>query len=164
MFDKFGEMDSCKELNELAENLFNEEDTESIRTMAKENGIPKEYVDLYLSGDIPYLCDAETAALGKLELESKELKLKGLMLDWVEYIKSLCMENDLIAHQVRKKGKTLKGCMAALLKYSFNNRIQVDKEVVKEARISASRVDFGVPGMGEAKKLIRDYYLGGARK
>ena len=34
MFDKFGEMDSCKEINELAENLFNEGDTESIKAMS----------------------------------------------------------------------------------------------------------------------------------
>ena len=39
MFDKFGEMDSFGEINELADNLFNEGDTASIKTMAKENGI-----------------------------------------------------------------------------------------------------------------------------
>ena len=82
MFDKFGEMDSCKEINELAENLFNEGDTESIRTLAEENGIPEDYVDLYLNGDIPYLCDAQTAAMGKLDIESKKLKMKGLMIFW----------------------------------------------------------------------------------
>ena len=65
MFDKFGEMDSFGEINELADNLFNEGDTASIKTMAKENGIDKEYVDMYLAGDIPVLCDAMTAALGK---------------------------------------------------------------------------------------------------
>ena len=64
MFDKFGEMDTFGEINELAENLFNEGDTASIKTMAKENGIDKEYVEMYLSGDIPVLCDAMTAALG----------------------------------------------------------------------------------------------------
>ena len=161
MFDKFGEMDSCKDINELAENLFNEGDTESIKAMAKENGIPEDYVDLYLNGDIPYLCDAETAALGKLDIESKKLNLKGLMQDWVEYTKSLCMENDLMAHQVRKKGKSLKDCMATLLVYSFQRRISIDKEIVKAAKITANRVYFGTPGMGEAKRLIREYYLGG---
>ena len=45
MFDKFGEMDSYKEINELAENLFNEGDTDSLRVMAKENGIPDDQVD-----------------------------------------------------------------------------------------------------------------------
>lgn len=163
MFEKFGEMDSSKDINELAENLFNEGDTDSIKIMAAENGIPEDFVKLYLEGDIPCLCDAETAAIGKLDVESKALKLKGLMVDWVEYIKSLCMESDLMAHQVRKKVKSLKECMAVLLTYSFQNRISVDKEIIKAAKISASKVDFGVPGMGEAKKLIREYYLGGAR-
>ena len=116
-------------INELAENLFNEGDTESIRIMAEENGIPEDYVELYINGDIPYLCDAQTAAMGKLDVESEKLKMKGLMLDWVEYIRGACMEDDLIAHQVRKKGKSLKGCMAALLTYSFENRISVDKEL-----------------------------------
>lgn len=39
MFEKFGELNSFGEINELAENLFNEGDTESLRAMAKENGI-----------------------------------------------------------------------------------------------------------------------------
>lgn len=81
MWDKFGEMGSSEEINELAENMFNEGDTDSIRILAKENGIPEEYADLYISGDLPYLCDAQTAAMGKLDIESEQLKLKGLMLD-----------------------------------------------------------------------------------
>ena len=92
MFDKFGEMDSYKEINELAENLFNEGDIDSLRVMAKENGIPDDFVEMYLEGAIPELCDSTTAALGKLDVEAARLKLNGLMLDWVEYIKGLCME------------------------------------------------------------------------
>lgn len=76
---KFGEMSSYKEINELAENLANEGDSESLREMAKENGIPEDFVDLYLEGDIPNLCDALTAAVGKLEVEAADLKLTGLM-------------------------------------------------------------------------------------
>ena len=163
MWDKFGEMGSSEEINELAENLFNEGDTDSIRILAKENGIPEEYADLYISGDLPYLCDAQTAAMGKLDIESEQLKLKGLMLDWVEYIRGLCLEDERIAYQVRSKEKSLKDCMARLLKHSFQNRISVDKEIVKAAGISASRVDFGIPGMGEAKKMIKEYYLGGTK-
>jgi len=53
MFDKFGEMDSYKEINELAENLFNEGDTDSLRVMAKENGIPDDFVEMYLDYAIP---------------------------------------------------------------------------------------------------------------
>lgn len=57
--------------------------------------------------------------------------------------------------------KSLKDCMATLLVYSFQRRISIDKEIVKAAKITANRVDFGTPGMGEAKRLIREYYLGG---
>ena len=53
--------------------------------------------------------------------------------------------------------------MAVLLKYSFENRVTVDKKIVQEAGIKAGRVDFGIPGMAEAKKMIKDYYLGGMK-
>ena len=45
MFEKFGEMNSYKEINELADNLFNEGDTESLRIMPKENGIEEDCVE-----------------------------------------------------------------------------------------------------------------------
>lgn len=108
MFEKFGEMSSCREINELAENLLNEGDIQNLKVMAQENGIPEDYVEMYQSGDIPYLCDAVTAAMGKLDVECGSLKLAGLMNDWVEYIRGLCMEDEMVAHQVRKKGKSLK--------------------------------------------------------
>lgn len=40
MFDKFGELNSSAEINELAENLFNEGDVGSLKAMTEENGIP----------------------------------------------------------------------------------------------------------------------------
>ena len=40
MFEKFGEFDSCEEINELSVNLSNEGDTDSIYALAQENGIP----------------------------------------------------------------------------------------------------------------------------
>lgn len=160
MFEKFGEFTSFQEINELAENLFNEGDTESLRVMAKENGIQKDFVEMYLQGDIPVLCDPLTAALGKIDVEAAELKPKEIMEDWVEYLRGQCMENDLLAHQVRKKGKSLKGCIAALLKWSFGNQHQIDKEIIKAAGITAGRVTLGIPGMARAKKIIMDYYMG----
>ena len=163
MFDKFGEMSSYTEINELAANLLQEGDIDSLKELAKENGIPDDYVEMYLEEMIPALCDATSAAIGKIDVECAELKPKELMLDWVEYIKGLCMENEMIAHHVRKKGKTLKGCIAVLLSYSFKNQITVDKAIIKAAGVSAGKVTFGIPGMAKAKELIRDYYMGGAK-
>lgn len=160
MFDKFGEMDSFEEINELAENLINEGDLASLKEMAKENGIPEEVVQLYLDMDIPVLCDPLTAALGKIEIECAELKPKEIMEDWVEYLKGQCMENEQITFQVRKKGKCLKGMIGALLKWSFGHQQQIDKDIIKAAGVSAGRVTLGIPGMGRAKKIIRDYYMG----
>lgn len=164
MFEKFGEMSSYTEINELAANLLQEGDIDSLKELAKENGIPDDYVGMYLEEMIPTLCDATSAAIGKIDMECAELEPKELMLDWVEYIKGLCVENEMIAHQVKKKGKTLKGCIAVLLTYSFKKQINVDSAIVKAAGINASKVTFGVPGMAKAKELIRDYYLGGSRK
>ena len=161
MFDKFGEMDSYKEINTLAENLFNEGDIESLRNMAKENGITEDFVELYLQGDIMELCDAETAAYGKIDVEVAELKLKGIMEDWVEYLRVQISENELLAHRVRTKGKSLKGC---ILKWSFKNRVPVDKEILKAAEVTAGKVTLGIPNMGKAKEIIRNYYLGGEKE
>lgn len=160
MFDKFGEMNSYKEINELADNLFNEGDQESLKEMAKENGILQEFVEMYLQGDIPVLCDPLTAALGKIDVEAEELKPKEIMEDWVEYLRGQCMENEILAHQVRKKGKSLKGCIAALLKWSFANQIPIGQDILKEAGVKAGKVTLGIPGMARAKKIITDYYMG----
>lgn len=163
MFEKFGELNSFGEINELAENLFNEGDTESLKAMAKENGIQNEFVQMYLQGDIPVLCDPLTAALGKIDVEVAELKPKEIMEDWVEYLRGQCMENEILAYQVRKKGKSLKGCIAALLKWSFSNRQQIDKDIIKAAGASVYNVTLGIPGMAKAKKIITDYYMGGEK-
>lgn len=160
MFDKFGELNSYTEINELAENLFNEGDEKSLREMAKENGIQKDYVDLYLQGELPALCDQLTAALGKIDIEVKELKPKEIMEDWVEYLRGQCMENDLLSIQVRKKEKSLKGCIAVLLTWSFKNQQPVNGDILKAAGVSAGRVTMGIPGMARAKQIITDYYMG----
>ena len=42
MFDRFREMDSYEEINELAKNLLEEGDVSNIFLLAKENGISKD--------------------------------------------------------------------------------------------------------------------------
>ena len=78
----------------------------------------------------------------------------------MEYLRGQCLENEILAFQVRKKGKTLKGCIAALLKWSFGHQIPIEKEILKEAGVSAGRVTLGIPGMAQAKKIITEYYMG----
>lgn len=160
MFEKFGEFNSYQEINELAVNLSNEGDVNSIKELAKENGIPEEIADLFIGGDIEMLCDAMTAAYGKIDVECKELKTEEIMADWADYIKACCFSSEEMAAAVRTKGKTLEGCIATLLKWSFGHQKTINGKILKEANIKANKVTLGIPGMGTAKKLIREYYMG----
>lgn len=159
MFDLFGEFNSVEEMNKAAEGFKNEGDIESLKKMAAENGIDEAFADMYASGAMPELCDVAMAAIGKITVEAQELKPVEIVEDWTEYVKASCMENEELAAAVRRKGKSLKGCIAVLLKWSFQNCYAVDKEIVKAAGVSAT-VKMGIPGMGRAKKLIKEYYLG----
>ncbi|MDO4647941.1 MAG: hypothetical protein Q4B26_04760 [Eubacteriales bacterium] len=159
LYECFGEMDSFEEINELAENLLNEGDNESIYKMAEENGIDREYVDMYVEGETLFLCEADMAAMGKLTVEVGQVKLSGIFEDWLEYIRTECLESPEMAIAVRRRGKSLKGCLAKLLKWSFGHQVEVDKAILSAAKVTASRVTLGIPNMGTAKKIIRKYYL-----
>lgn len=160
MFDLFGEFDSAAELNAAAEGLKNEGDIENLKKLAVENGIEEAFADMYIQAGLPELCDVAMAAIGKITVEAAELKPVEIMEDWTEYIKASCIDDENLAAAVRKKGKTLQGCIAELLKWSFKNSYEVDKDIVKAAGVGNARVKMGIPGMGRAKKLIREYYLG----
>ncbi len=163
MFDLFGELNSAEDMNQLAGNLLKEGDIDSIRRLAGENGIDTEIAQAFIDGEIPFLVDEMTAAIGKLDIEAEELKPKEIMEDWVQYIKSQCMDDSDMAAAVRKEGKSLKGCIAELLKWSYKNMYDIPDEVIKAAGISSAKVKLGIPGMGTAREIIRKYYLGGKR-
>lgn len=160
MWDKFGYMASAEDINELADNLFNEGDTESIKALAEENGLDMDIVQMYMEGEFPAICDAMTAAMGKIDIEAAALKPKNIMEDWVDYLRSLVVGSENIAVAVRKEDKTLKGMIAALLKWSFSHQMQIDADIIKMAGISAGRVTLGIPDMATVKKLIKEYYGG----
>ena len=160
MFERFGEFDSAEEINETAVNLRKEGDMDSIRVLAEENGIDPAISEMFISGDILYMCDEMSAALGKLDIESKEAKCEEILADWVEYIRSQCFESENIAREVRKKEKSLSGCIAELLKWSFKHQNPIDQEILKAAGVTASKCTLGIPGYETAKKIIIKYYTG----
>ena len=159
MFDRFGEFDSVEELNMAAEGFKREGDIESLLAMAEENGIDKEDAEDYADGAVEELANPLMAALGKLKAECRELSPEEIMEDWVQYIQARCTESEEMQRAVRKKGKTLKGCIAELLIWSFRNAKPVDKEILKAAGVNG-RCTLGIPGMGRAREIITKYYLG----
>ena len=164
MWGRFGEFDSAAEINELAVNLRKEGDADSLKELARENGIDPDLAEAFLDGELLYLCDDMAAAIGKIEIEAAELKPVEIMADWVEYLKARCFEDAETARAVRRKGKSLKGAIAALLTWSFKNQQAVDKDIIKTAGVSAGKVTLGIPGMARAKQLMAEYYLGGGQK
>lgn len=169
MFDKFGEFDSCEELNRAAAAQLAEGDEDAILGLAEENGLDQEDAQDFIDGMLPDLCNAKLAALGKLKVETNELQPAEIMADWCDYIRQQVVEDPAVAAAVRRKGKSLKGCIAVLLAWSFRNAKEVEKGIVKEAAKTCKEIDsvghgrawLGIPGMATAKKLITDYYLGG---
>lgn len=160
MYEIFGELDSMEEINKTAEGLKNEGDHKNLYQLAQENGIDAAFVDMYLDGTLEKLCcDVATAALGKIDVEAAVLKPVEIIADWVEYIRTLCSDDEAFARAVRSREKSLKGCIGNLLGWSFKKKYRVDQDIIKAAGIGQVRVEMGIPGMGTAKKLIKQYYL-----
>ena len=151
MFDKFGEFDSCEEINRAAKAQLEEGDLEAIRTIAEENGLDLEDAEDYCTGAIEELTTPILAA--------KDLKLEGALKDWTDCIKQSCMENEEMALAVRRKGKSLKDCMAIILKKAFGEKTQLDDRITKAAGLR-SPLYISIPGKAQIKEIVREYYLG----
>lgn len=164
MFEKYGEFGSYEEINRAAAAQLAEGDTEAIYAIAEENGLDAEDVEDFIAGDIPELATALTAAQGKLQIEAEELQPKEIMADWLDYIQIQCFEDQEMRLAVRRKGKSLKECIGKLVKWSLDHAENVDKDIIKAAGLpewAQKGCKLGIPGMGTAKQLIKEYYLGG---
>lgn len=159
MFEKFGEFDSAEEINRAAAAQLAEGDLDAVYAIAEENGIDKEDAQDYIDGACMQLVNPLMAAYGKLLVETEDLQPDGIMKDWTSYVEARCGEDGRMAEAVRRKGKSLKGCIGALLKWSFKHQREIDSEILKAAGIKG-RVTLGEPDMKTAKKLITEYYLG----
>lgn len=165
MFDKFGEFDSVEEINRAVMAQFKEGDEQAIYTIAEENGIDKEDADDFMDGMVDVFATVTSAAIGKLQVESEELKLKGILQDWVDELRIMCTENEEFAKAVRKKGKDLAGYIAKTAEAGYKNRAVVDKRIVEKAAeikriVGNHEFAIGVPDKRTRRELAKAYYLG----
>lgn len=168
MFEKFGEFNSAEEINAVAKVKLIDGKIDELYAFAKENGIDADDVDEFVMGYTEELVTVLSAAVGKIEVESEHLKIEGILKDWTGTILHQCMEDQEICKTVRRKEKSLKGCMAALIKFAFENKVQVSDEIVKVTKVMhngkeeqmRSPLFLGVPNNTQVKKIIREYYLG----
>ena len=167
MFEKYGEFNSYEEINQKAKELMEAADTNAVRELAKENGLDPQDAEDYLTGAETMFCTDLMAAVGKLNLEEKDLEIGGVLKDWVDCIRDMCVDVDGMAAAVRKKKKKLSECMAALISFSFENKVQVSDKIVDVTKVTHNGkkekmrkpLYLGVPNRTEARKIIQDYYM-----
>ena len=166
MFEKFGEFDSVEELNRAAAAQNREGDEGALVALAIENGLDKEDAEDYMDGVTQELATPVMAAVGKLRIEAEELGLAGILVDWKDAVVEMAMDSEEIQRAVRRKGKCLRDCMATMLKFAFEHKVQVSEKVVKATKVinngreeqMRSPLYLGIPNKAEAKQLIRKYY------
>ena len=160
MFDKFGEFDSAEEINRAAAAQRAEGDTEALMQIAIENGIDKEDAKDYADGIVGELTTPLLAALGKLEVESRELKLAGVLIDWTDELKTMCTESPEFALAVRRKGKDLAGYIALTAESGYEYRAVVEKTTTIKKVIGSHEFAIGIPDKRTRRGLAEKYYLG----
>lgn len=159
MFEIFGNFDSAADINQKAVSLRKEGDKDSIYKLAEENGVPQVIAEAFANGEMIYLVDDTMAAIGKIEVEAKELNPVEIMADWVNYLKGKCFEERSIARAVRRKNKNLKEAIGELLAWGVEHQEPVNKDILKAANIKARDYTLGIPGMNQAKQILAKYYL-----
>ena len=168
MFDKFGEFDSAEDMNKTAEDILKNGNKKDLLKLAEENGIDKEDAEDYIDGITSEFATPLMAARGKLEIESKDLDIKGMLTDWRDMILKMCMDDQKMCVAVRRKGKSLKECMAVMLAFSFDNKTQISDKIVNATTITHNGkkvplkgpVYMGIPNRMETREMIKKYYLG----
>lgn len=164
MFDKFGEFDSPEELNRAAAAQKEQGDEEALILLAEENGIDREDAEDYYDGAMDMLATPAMAAIGKLAMESKGLKLGGVLLDWVDELRTMCMEDEAFARAVRRKGKGLDGYIALTAEAGYKDRTVVDRRIVDKTDqikkiLGNHEFAIGIPNKKTRRDLARIYYL-----
>lgn len=159
MFEKFGEFDSAEEINRAAKAQLEEEDKEAIEGIAMENGLDQEDVEDFCTGTIEELTTPVLAALGKLDVEAKELGLTGMMEEWKNLIEEMCTESEEMSIAVRRKGKRMEEVLGMVLKVGFDMKIRLNDRITKAAGLTQP-IYLGIPGKAKIREIVREYYLG----
>ena len=163
MYNRFGEMDSAGEMNQKAAELKMKGDKEALIALALENGLDKEDAEEYLDDEVPELATELQAAIGKLNAESKDLKLSGVLMDMVTELMDLCTTNRDLCRAVRRREKDLAGYLAEVAEAGYKSRCIVHKRIVERTRQIKSIVGkhefaIGVPDKQTRRKLALSYW------
>ena len=174
MYDNYGKM-TLEGINAKAEELANAGDLDGLGILARENGIGW-MAQPYADGESDYLCeDITDAALARIDIEADDLGAEEIMGDWADYVRALVMDSEDVANAVMNPKKSLVGCIGGLAAYGIMHAEPAPPEIIeaidkavtptqlKKLHMDRRHIQYtkiGMPGIGTAKKLIREYYGG----
>ena len=158
MEHKFGIFNTVEELNRAAAAQKAEGDTEALFALAAENGIDREEAQDYLDGAADELATPLMAALGKLGLEAAGLGLESQLLDWKDYLASMCLDSEELCHAVFRPDKEMVHVLAEAVRHASANRILVPDRVAKLAGLPPLCY-IGMTGRDELRRIAEKYYL-----
>jgi len=161
MKHKFGIFKTVDELNMAAAAQKAEGDEEALISLALENGLDREDAEDYMDGGLEYLCTPYMAAVGKLDMEEKELGLKSQLKDWKDFIVQLASEKDGLPEAIFNPEKHLADVLAAGLKKASVTRILVPSRISGKAGLGERPTYIGMCGRDELQEIVLAYYMGG---
>ena len=80
----------------------------------------------------------------------------------------MCMDNENMQIAVRRKGKSLAECMAKLIRFAFENKVQVSDKIVNITKVTHNGKEeamrkplyLGIPNRAQVQEIVKEYYLG----
>lgn len=149
-------MTSTQEFNDKAKELKEAGDTQGLKELAKQYGIEKEDLEDYLDG-AETLATPLMLALAAIEKIKRMRNTKGVIADWLGVLASMAAESEELADAITFGGKSITDLLGKILKQAFETKIKVHDDIAKAAGIRTP-LYMGIPGTGDIKKIIGDYY------
>lgn len=142
-------------------------DKQALYRLAEQCGLDRSDVEDYLEDGTGEFATPLMAAAGWLKQEGKRLKLQGVLLDWLETVLDMTCEDEKLQAAVLQK--SLGGLYAELLRFAFENKIQVPDEIVNQTKVRVKKTEtkmrsplyIGFPDKRQVRRLVREYYIGG---
>lgn len=140
MFDNFGEFDTYETFINKAKALMANADTNSIRDLAKENGLDPEDAEDYITGAMNEITDPGSYAMARIDIELKETKVDKAAAGYIA----------MMAKQVLLK----KGDQAHFRGRHFDKIMKALKD-----KAAAKKQDYACGSDRDMEKIIEAYYL-----
>lgn len=158
--------DTIEELNAAAAAIKETGDAVKLKKLATDCGLDETDAEDYMDGTTEEFATLPMAVNARIGEESKELKIAGVLADWRDTLLAECTEDQELCKGVLRKINTLRGYMAAVIRFSFGNKVQVSNEIVKATKVLHDGKEeplrgplyMGVPNKAQLKQIIREYY------